>query len=422
MIASRATADDFEDAGAALNLAMFRMVFFGYLAWFAATAYDWTWFASLPDALRTPPPLAGWYAALPFSPAGVRACQIALIITALAAAIGWQTRFMTGATAVLSLLVLGVPQMYLKIDHYHHLVWFAAILAASPCGDVLSVDAWRERRPRPARALAYALPLRYIWTLIGLIYFFPGLAKARALPMWVHPDNLKFQLYAKWAELDNFAPLLPIDQWPFVLSLAAAATIAFELSFLWLVLHHQTRLYAAAGGLLFHLMTWQMMGISFVVLQVCYVAFVPWDRVFRWSAGLRPANAALWPIKAAGLTVVALAATAGVIGLNSWPISVYPTFNAVATPTIVRLDVVARDSSGQTVPISAATLNSVRAKFKEGRFTRLEQLLIQLPHDTARARLSESTLGILQAADPGLLRATSIEISQTTRAITGPPR
>ena len=44
--------------------------------------------------------------------------------------------------------VLGLPQTFGKVDHDHHLLWCLFVLACSPCGDALAIDA----RPTDARA------------------------------------------------------------------------------------------------------------------------------------------------------------------------------------------------------------------------------------------------------------------------------
>ena len=37
-------------------------------------------------------------------------------------------------------MIAGIPQFFGKINHIHHLIWFMAIFAVSPCADVLSID------------------------------------------------------------------------------------------------------------------------------------------------------------------------------------------------------------------------------------------------------------------------------------------
>lgn len=72
--------------------------------------------------------------------------------------------------AVVGLFLWGIAQTIGSAMHIHHLLWlaFAALLAASPCGDALSLDsliARRRGRPSsPEPSLAHGLPIRAAWS------------------------------------------------------------------------------------------------------------------------------------------------------------------------------------------------------------------------------------------------------------------
>lgn len=411
------------DVSSPLSLAVFRGVLFSTLAWYALTAYDVAWFAALPDALRTPPIFTEWYAALPLTPDVVRAGQWALVLTAVLAALGCYTRITSTAAAVLALLVIGVPQLYgWKVDHPHHLVWFAAILAASPSGDALSIDAWRRGGTPPPPSPAYGVPLRFAWALMGLLYLFPGLAKAALLPQWGSAANLQFHLYEKWAELDGFQPVLPVDQWPLVLSLAAAGTILFELSFIVLVWFRRTRWLVLAGGLLFHTMTSQMMAISFLSLQLCYVALVPWERVAAWWRGVPGETAAdrrpaTLPTLIVGATLVAGVAVASVLNVDSWPFSIYPTFGYLSRPTLIRAELVPVDASGTAMAVSPATWSRIKYRMKTARWERILRRLGGRIDPAERDRIAAAVFTVLVREDPTLATATTLDLYLTTRSV-----
>ena len=124
--------------------------------------------------------------------------------------VGVFTRWTLGLAAVMSLYVLGLPQNQGKVDHYHHLIWFMALLAVGPSARFLSVDAVRAAIRHGARgALEPVLPpgaalstLRYVWALFGLVYLAPGLAKLeRALTSgWASAENLRSILWIQWFE------------------------------------------------------------------------------------------------------------------------------------------------------------------------------------------------------------------------------
>jgi len=145
---------------------------------------------------------------------------------------------------------LAIPQLYGKLNHDHHVLWFAALLAVSPCADVLAVDAIPAARRRadgggvrpPGPSRAYALPIRIIWVLLGLIYLFPGFWKVWSTGFtWISSENLRQHMFLKWHEFDDWTPMLRIDEMPLLLLLGALGTVVFELSFLALVLSSRLR-------------------------------------------------------------------------------------------------------------------------------------------------------------------------------------
>jgi predicted DCC family thiol-disulfide oxidoreductase YuxK len=294
----------FSEPGSALDLAVFRVVLFGALLWFFPPG-SLLYFSTLPRALLSPPLGTAWLVAwLPINPTVAAVSYGVFVAGAAAALIGWHTRGAAALATVSGLYVLGVPQLYGKINHYHHVLWFAAILAASPCGDALSVDAIRRRwrrhalpvQPTAPVSLAYAVPLRFVWLLMGMIYFWAGTWKLWTEGWtWAFSDNLKFAMYAKWLELGGWTPVIRIDRHDTLCHLLAAYTIVFEIAFVFLIVFPWGRALAALLGLGFHRGTSLFMQIGFATLEVCYVAFVSWAwllrRVGQW---LYPARATLW--------------------------------------------------------------------------------------------------------------------------------
>jgi len=284
--------DFFGAAGHPLNLAVFRIVLFWTLLQ-VPRLEELRWFAQLPAEFRVYPWGARWWllTAVPLNDAWVTGAWIGFQVACWLAVIGLWARPAAVLAAVIGMYVLGVPQFFGKVHHYHHLIWFAAILGVSRCADMLSVDAliaaWRradQGRTEPSPpSPAYALPLRFVWLLMGLMYFFPGFWKWWTAGIdWAWSDNLKLHLYAKWAEYNSWVPSWRIDQYPLAYRLAGLGTILFELTFLWCMVFPRLRVGMAAGGLLFHQSTGAFMKISFTWLQACYVSFVNWARGLRW--------------------------------------------------------------------------------------------------------------------------------------------
>lgn len=266
-----------------LNLSLFRIAFF-FMFMLNVTGSEERilWYSTLPADLYVAPP--GWGGLLELMPINLETASTALMLLRVAivfAFIGLFSRTSAWIVAILGIYVLGIPQMFGKVNHYHHIIWFAAILGSSRCGDMLSIDslirAFRQGRDalpsRPVTSRYYALPLKITWLLMGLIYFFPGFWKLTySGTAWIFSENLKYKMYATWASLGADPPFFRLDLYPFLYQGAAIFTILFELAFIFLILVPRLRLLAAFGGLFFHNMTRIFLYIPFESLQFCYVA------------------------------------------------------------------------------------------------------------------------------------------------------
>lgn len=268
-----------------INLAVLRLVVFAWLI-LALSRTDFVHYTQIPPALRVPPTgYAGFLHLIRWDPMWVRVAQVVTLAACLSAFLGLMARGAALVACVGALYLLGLPELFGKVDHvHHHLIWFAALLAASRCGDALSIDALRvalrradrgEASDPPGPSVAYGLPLRCVWLLIGVAYFFPGIAKLRAGLEWILSDNLKYLMHGFWAA-KGFVPALRIDRYPLVYRAAAAATVVFEVGFLPALFCPRLRRLAVVGGVAFHILTAVYLRILFAALLACYVAFVDW--------------------------------------------------------------------------------------------------------------------------------------------------
>jgi HTTM domain len=327
---------------AAVNLGVLRVAVFGALLIETLVSHA-AEFSRLPDGMITSVPQIGpLLVALPRSSTVVTAAVWLMVAACVAAAVGWRTRVATVTAALLGLYVLGIPELYGKVDHYHHLVWLAVLLACAPCGDALGLDA--RRKPRPERSVRYGFPLRIAWVLIGACYLFPGIAKLSEWRIWLDPHNLRGLLWVQqWAAHGGISP----PGW--TLGAMAAGTVVFEIGFVFAVFSRRLRPWAIVLGLSFHAATYLTMRISFWSLMICYVAFVDWSRrdapVDRREPARTTAVAAVVLVVGVGLTGIAAL-------VNAWPFACYPTFTGdYRHATIsVTTEVVAVDH-GRTTPI-----------------------------------------------------------------------
>ena len=303
---------------AAVNLAVLRIAVFTALAVTTLQAHVVD-FSRLPDALLVArPQLGGILTALPRDPTLVQCATWALVGACVAAAAGWRFRPSSIVVALLSLYVLGIPQLYGKVDHYHHLVWLAWLLACSPCADQLVLG--RSRRA-PAASVRYGFPLRIAWVLIGCCYLFPGLAKLGESRIWLSSGNLRGLLEVQqWAAHGGVS----IPSW--ALLPMAAATLVFEIGFLFAMFNRRLRPWFLVAGIAFHVGTFVTMRILFWDLWILYVAFIDWSRWFGGTERTDPRDPARPTLAMSALLLIGVGFT-GFTGLvAAWPFASYPTF------------------------------------------------------------------------------------------------
>jgi hypothetical protein len=305
------------------TLAVFRMVCFGTLLYYPD--YDVIIsMSALPNGLLVPPP--GWQWVLAhFSP------NTALLtwliptyqLAALAALVGFRTRWTALLTLIFGLWILGIPQFYGKINHYHHLLWFAGIAAFAPASQVWSVDSWYKKVAFDPKQHRYYLAL--ILLSMVVIYFFAGWWKVLGGGfMWIWGDAARLQMEAQLLRLSKDLPLWwPTS--PVFFKMSGLLTILFELSWGWWMLSRKSRPWALLAGMAFHITIYIVMDINFWVLPVFYVIFLPFQ---RWFPEHAVESSGSWVLTKWHWTrlYMALIVLFGFAHLDSWPLAVYPSF------------------------------------------------------------------------------------------------
>ena len=286
--------------------------------------------AESPGRLAFAPEGLSWIAQLPIGPPLARILFVIALSTAATAILGFWARASLGMLTVSAGLLFSLSQRQGAVLHDMHLFWMTALLAASPCGEALSLDAWGKPRPPPSRR--YGVPLLFARVLLGLVYFFPGFHKLRLAGFgWMTSGNIINQMHAKWFEHGRL-PLLRIDHAPLLCAVGAIGVVLFELSFLFLaVASRRTRWVAMGAGLVFHLSTQVFFFIPFVSLWACYVALL--------SSREKPEPGNGEPAPRSAIVVgTALCLAVAVQGLraqtDAWPFACYPTFGHPQGTTI----------------------------------------------------------------------------------------
>ncbi len=360
----------------ALNLALLRIVVAammllapGFRAGVDVAGWD-------PVRLVAPEGL-GWFVAhVPISVQAARVAQGVVLFCAVLGGLGVHARKAFAGLTLSAFYLFAIAQLTGVVWHDMHLLWFSAVLALSPCADVLAIDAKYDVTFEHER---YAPPIVTVCLLFGAIYFFPGFRKLYVSGLdWVLSDNLANQLYWKWLQHGQI-PDFRIDQIPGALKAGGAFVVLFELTFVALVFVRRARPWLAACGVAFHVLSEAIFKIPFASLWMCYVAFVDFRPVARRVRPLieplirrvrrdEPADAgddevgAVSPSVNASLGYARTAMFAALIAgtviqgargqMQSYPFACYPTFEWRAASVMPDLGIVAVQSDGteRTVP------------------------------------------------------------------------
>ena len=327
------------------NLAFLRIVVVLFVLYinFPSASYN----LSLLDreALVAPPGWSFLIQYIPVNPEFIFVCSIVFYVAGIAALVGFYTRTSLIIFAILGFCLLGFPQLFGKIEHYHILWHVMLLLAFTPCGHALSIDLYLSNKPAPGPSVKYGFPLKVVMVLIALSYFFPGIWKFVFSGFeWAFSENLKFKMYSKWIEFGGWTPAFRIDQYPILYQGTAFITLIFEIGFLFALFFKRVRPMFVVTGFLFHVSVFYFMGIPFYSLMIMYVVFIDWHKLF---SGLKKMPEKLVDpnyssklsksVKIVAIVLIAGNFLTGALLINSWPFSVNPTFASMETGQISTL-------------------------------------------------------------------------------------
>jgi len=332
----------FQEKGSPYNLAVFRIIFFGFFTigfifFWSKLMHTTMNFADLPLDTRVSLPGMQWLInMIPVSKPLVQGATVLFGMGSLFSFLGIKTKWSILIFVIAGLYMFGIPNLYGKINHNHHIVWFAALMAFSPCSDVLSFDTRLAKEKILRSGQAYARPFRYMWVLMAIIYFFPGFWKAWSCGLdWALTDNVRNQMYWKWYELGDWIPMIRIDQTPILYKSIGLYTLVFELLFIVFILKPKTRVYGVLAAILFHIGTHLFMNIFFIVLVISFASFINWEwLLFYRKKYTLPELASKRRIglKWVGTGLIVVNLVFGMGKIFSYPFSVYPTFDVLVEP------------------------------------------------------------------------------------------
>ena len=206
--------------------------------------------------------------------------------------IGFFTRVSTFVAFVLGSYLLLLPTNFGQQYREELIVIIVlGIMAASCVGTSLSIDQLLRRRryggTNPVESGEYTWPLRAVWLTMSLIYFAAGIAKLRHSGLaWATSDTLSIYLVRGYYNAAN-RPLLSwgldLAQRKWLCNALAGATLLWEVGF-------PVALFSRIGRWILLPISFSMlvgirlvMGPPFELLALCYVFWVPWDRLIAWA-------------------------------------------------------------------------------------------------------------------------------------------
>jgi len=417
-----------------LNLAIIRIAIFWILGTWDLSQTQYYSRAPL-DLLMVPKGLIWLTPLFRFDPQIILILSIIFKIFCAASILGIFTRCSMIISTLLGLYLLGIPQLFGKINHYHHVIWFAMILSVSPCHHALTISQYLLHKGQKSvshgLSAIYNVPIRLMWILIGYLYFSAGFPKWWFNGIdWVFSNNLAYRMYFKWIEFPGiWTPAFRIDQYPILLQMSALSVILFEVSFIFLIFFPKWRYVAVAGGLLFHQMTSTFMRINFGSLKICYIVFFDWYRILRWFSlkvfkkelfadrehqllsQLSIRKYVFGPVLVSTLLIIGNF-YCGARGIHSWPMTTYPAFYAVFhKPYFARVVINVQTPTGEIFSLRNHTVIQKMGKVRY--FSMIDEILT-IENIEERNRRLTKLWEMFQKTDPTLRNFESVKFYRAT--------
>ena len=224
-------------------------------------------------------------------------------------AIGLATRVSTAGVALLAPYLLGLPQNFGKIQHADAILVFAmVVLALSRCGDGWSFDSlWRAARTQadpPPDGGEYTWPIRMMWLVMSLIFFAAGVSKLRHSGLaWITSNALAGYLIRSNDPIarPDGPPWTDWGVWlariPWLSLVAGAVALLLELLFPLALFSRRVRRIIVPSVFAVQIAILFMMGPDFQRFLVCYLFWVPWNRmgeIITRAAARRPRHALIY--------------------------------------------------------------------------------------------------------------------------------
>jgi len=305
------------EPGSATTLGICRVLFFGtLLLW--QLPHDFTPWGAYSSPFWMPIWLFDTFHIPALRPSALGWIQLLWKVSLFLSAIGLFTRVAMSVAFVTGAYLMGLPHNFGQTQHFDTLVVFTSgALALSHAADAVSLDAWLARRWHRAeyrRASAkhpagegskqlegvaaehpaghslvtdpgeYTWPIRFVWVAMALIFCAAGISKWRHSGLaWVLSDNLALLLQRQQYHISDGEPWTSWGLWVarhrLISRLLAGASIGIETLYPLALFSRSARVVLVPAGLLFLLGIRTLMGPTFEQFMLCYIFWVPWERV-----------------------------------------------------------------------------------------------------------------------------------------------
>ena len=281
--------------GTALNLALNRIIFFGWIFAFTVGVdfAGWGEIAAETDVFWMPTPFFEALGLRTLPPASIDSLQLIWKISLLTSCLGLASRVSLWTSFVAGFYLFGIPHNFGKVHHNDTLiVLIMAVFALSRATDVLTLDRWLERwwnvrwgSPAPAAGPApsgeYTWPVRAVWVLMSIVFFAAGFSKVAYSGLdWALSHNLENTIVAHFYSHRPPTRLgLYVAQVGLLCQATAVATLVLELGAPLALVSRRLRWVFPPGLFLMQLAIWILLGVNFFNYFVCYFFWIPWDRI-----------------------------------------------------------------------------------------------------------------------------------------------
>lgn len=248
--------------------------------------YRWAYARELYSSDGAPAPLAMEFGCpnfLPILPAWLAVpLHTALLCFLVMSSIGWFSRFSLCAATTLY-FYFGMLDSLSTMTKYSVIACHAMLmLCLSQAGTVWSVDAWFKgtwrRAPGPAVPpvnwpVAAVWPQRLVQIMVGMVYLGAAMTKLHT-PVYFSGDQLLYWMMTKVTAAHPVGEYL--SQFPAIAICSAYVCVVWEVAFIFCSWRGWTRIVMIATGVVFHLGTTLMLGLTLfpLVMFAIYLSFL----------------------------------------------------------------------------------------------------------------------------------------------------